>query len=255
MSSPVFGADYAGVYDALYENKQYEQEAAYVRGLLAAAGVAAGNIVELGSGTGIHGQLLARAGYRVHGVERSADMAASSERRAAASATPWSVVIGDARHTRLPGQWDGVLALFHVVSYQTSDEDLDQLLANVAAHLRPGAAFVFDVWHADAVLAIRPSTRVKRAQANGQKIIRVAESDLDARTSVVTVHYTVFAEGDGDLWRRTEEEHRMRYFTESEVRAACARHGLLVERAEEWLTGNAASASTWGVCYVARKTS
>ena len=254
MTTAVFGQDYAEVYDSLYENKQYAAEAEYVRALLTAAGVVAGDVLELGSGTGIHGQLLARAGYRVHGVERSPAMAAASERRAADAKTPWSVTVGDARDTCVPGAWDACLALFHVVSYQASDDDLDRLLANVSSHLRDGGVFLFDVWHADAVLAIGPTTRVKRVSHGGRKIVRIAEPEMLTASRCVVVRYTLFEECDGGTWRSSEEEHLMRYLSAAELRDACAKYGLVIERAEEWMTGAPPSDESWGVCYVARKT-
>ena len=126
-TSAVFNA-YSRYYDLLYRDKNYAGETAYISNLLSRHSIAKGDLLEFGSGTGKHGGLLAAQGYTVHGIERSADMVGAAE-----IAPGFTCQQGDIAHTRMGRQYDAVLSLFHVMSYQTSNEQLRSVFANAAA--------------------------------------------------------------------------------------------------------------------------
>src|SRR5271169_1747382 len=65
---------YSAFYDLLYLDKDYTAEADYVAATVRSAAPTARSILELGSGTGRHGRLLAAMGFDVHGIERSPEM-------------------------------------------------------------------------------------------------------------------------------------------------------------------------------------
>jgi SAM-dependent methyltransferase len=247
-ASAVF-EDYGRYYDLLYQDKSYPAEAEYIGSLLKRWEVSGRDLLEFGSGTGKHGRLLAERGYRVLGIERSAEMAAR-----APTSPGFTCEQGDICGVRVGRSFDAVLALFHVVSYQASDDNAQAVFARAAEHLRPGGLFLFDVWHAPAVLAQQPSIRVKRVQAGPTKVVRIAEPQMHPERNCVTVNYTLFtSEDNGMQWRSTEESHLMRYFDAEEIEQLCRSKGMRLLGSEEWLTGGRPATSTWGVCYVAQK--
>lgn len=67
---------YSQYYDLLYEDKDYIAEANYIADLINTYRPHSKSILELGSGTGKHAFLLAEQGYKILGLERSADMVA-----------------------------------------------------------------------------------------------------------------------------------------------------------------------------------
>jgi SAM-dependent methyltransferase len=250
---------YGAHYDLLYRDKDYAAETDYIARTLRTARASTKRVLELGSGTGRHGRLLGSFGFDVVGVERSeamlqAAMAADSAGLSLPPGGSFKCQAGDIRTVRLDELFDAVLALFHVVSYQTANEDVELTFATAARHLGPGGLFLFDVWHGPAVLTERPSVRVKRVEDDKTRLIRIAEPDLEIETNVVTVKYTVLAESKPDnQWTTFTEIHQMRYFFPVEIGLFAERAGFEVERAEEFLSGRAASASTWGVAYLLRK--
>src|SRR4051812_36638694 len=118
----VFGR-YSACYDLLYGDKDYAAEADYIGRRLRAAAPGATQVLELGSGTGKHGRLLAQQGFDVLGVERSDAMVAVACRTPAPEVQTahgsFECVAGDIRTARLTRMFDVVVALFHVISYQT----------------------------------------------------------------------------------------------------------------------------------------
>jgi hypothetical protein len=83
------------------------------------------------------------------------------------------------------------------MSYQTTDEALREALRGAADHLRPGGLFLFDVWHGPAVLAQRPSERVKEMEDDRYRVRRTALPELNTRCNTVKVVYHMSCE---DRW-------------------------------------------------------
>ena len=129
----VFDA-YAEYYDLLYSDKDYAGEANYIHGLIQKFAPKSKSILELGSGTGRHAALLSEKGYTVHGVERSKTMLAQAEILSKKDSR-LSFSEGDLREARIGKKFDVVMSLFHVISYQTSNQDLKAAFATVEEHL------------------------------------------------------------------------------------------------------------------------
>ncbi len=247
MSLDVFDR-YGLYYDLLYSDKDYETEAKYIARALRAAKPDTKTLLEFGLGTGRHGQVLKSYGFEVFGVERSESMVAAARTRGL------DCVRGDIQAVRLNRLFDGVIALFHVISYQVSDRDMTATFANAARHLRREGLFLFDVWHAPAVLSQGLSVRVKRAEDEDVRLTRTAEPELDASSKVATVRYKMLVESKIDNRSQTfQEEHRMRYFFPAEISEFAAGSGFEIERTEELITGKAPSENTWAACYLLRK--
>lgn len=246
---------YSQYYDLLYQDKDYAAEVDYVCNLLHKhSSTSPRSILELGSGTGIHAELMACRGFSVHGVELSESMLEAAKRREAASNGAALFFQGDARNYRAGTRFDAVISLFHVLSYQVSSEDLCGMLATAAEHLDTDGLFVFDFWYGPAVLWQRPSLRVKRFENQLCSVVRIAEPELHDADSAVDVNYTIFAQdrADGRV-EKLQETHRMRYFFLNELDIFLAQSGFARLAAEEWLTGAPPSKETWGVTVVSKK--
>lgn len=250
---------YSRYYDLLYQDKDYEGETQYVGGLLQRFHPDAKTILELGSGTGRHAELLAARGLQVTGVERSPRMLEIATRRAQrAEAVPtphgFSIQQGDARTFRTDRQFDAVISLFHVASYQVTNADILNMFQTAYHHLLDRGCFLFDVWYGPAVLAQQPVVRVKRLKNDTMDVLRIAEPSIDTYANRVDVHYTMLirdnASGAVDQFT---ERHPMRYYFPLELDLIANQSGLEIVHGEEWMTGCTPSEQTWGVTFVAQK--
>lgn len=247
----VFDA-YSEYYDLLYADKDYAAEARYVDGLIRRHGGGGKRILELGCGTGIHAGLLARAGYEVTGIDRSARMVELAKRHNGDGTVTFSQ--GDVRDFRSGLRYDAVLSLFHVASYLTGDEDLRRFAETASVHLETGGVFIFDYWYGPAVLTQRPEVRVKRVENERVRVVRVAEPELDTERNTVAVKYEVLVENKATReLSRFEERHGMRYLFTPEVRLLLGEHGLAPLRIEEWMSAREPSTMTWGVVCIAQR--
>jgi SAM-dependent methyltransferase len=249
---------YARYYDLLYRDKDYIAEAEYVARTILSAAPDASTILELGCGTGRHGRLLAGKGFHVHGIDRSSEMVEMAQPMGgggrASDAGSFRCNVGDARELRLERTFDAVIALFHVLSYQTTKSDLNATFAVASHHLMSGGVFLFDVWHGPAVLRQRPEQRVRTVVDNDLEIVRTARPRLDTKRNVVEVIYDVECRNkhSGERLRFTED-HRIRYLFPDEIECLAVENGLQVIKSEEFVSGNPPSSATWGVAYLLRK--
>jgi SAM-dependent methyltransferase len=250
----VFG-NYARYYDLIYRDKDYAGETAYVRALIRKFAPAAKTVLELGCGTAKHAQMLSEDGLSVVGVDMSKDMLEVGKQRIqAAGNDKVRLVEGDARTVRVPEKFDVVISLFHVMSYQVSNADLEAAFATAALHLKPGGVFIFDCWYGPTVMTDVPVVRIKRLEDEAIQVTRLAEPVVYPNENRVDVNYTVFIrdKADGKV-EEVKETHHMRYLFKPEVTYFLERQGLSCVADEEWMTKKRPGRDTWGVCFVAVK--
>lgn len=246
----VFDAAYAEAYDLVYADKDYAGEAAYMTRLLRDAVPLARTLLEFGSGTGRHARLLAEAGYRVHGIEPSRAMLAVAR---AAAADNCTFAAGDMRTVSTGERYDAAIALFHVVGYLGSNDDLDQAFANARTQIVDGGVFIFDYWYGPAVLSDPPTVRVKRVSGDRLEVTRLAEPAMLVNENAVEVAYHIWVRNRATgLVTEHDERHRVRYMFLPEIERIASANGFRVERSEHWMTGRTLGADTWYGVSVAR---
>lgn len=252
----VFG-NYARYYNLLYRDKDYAGEVEFIDQLLRTYASQTQSILELGCGTGTHALLLAKQGYSVHGVDLSAEMLQQASERLSqlpqelASKLVYSQ--GDIRTIRLDQQFDAIVSLFHVFSYQTTNQDLQATFATVNAHLKPGGVLIFDCWYGPAVLSDRPTVRIKRLEDKEISITRIAEPVMHPNENLVNVNYQVFIKDKHNgAVEELQETHTMRYLFKPEVDLLFKASQLELIASHEWMTKSEPGFNTWGVYFVGR---
>lgn len=252
----VFG-NYARYYNLLYRDKDYAGEAEFMHQLLQTYAPSTQSILELGCGTGNHALLLAKSGYAVHGVDLSFQMLQQASDRV--SQLPQELVSklafsqGDIRTIRLDRKFDAIVSLFHVISYQTTNQDLQATFATAKAHLKPGGVFIFDYWYGPAVLSDRPNIRIKRLEDEEIGITRIAEPLMHPNQNLVDVNYQVFIKDKNTgAVEELQETHRMRYLFKPEIELLFTDLQLEPIECREWMSNREPGFDTWGVYFVGR---
>lgn len=243
---------YARYYDLLNRGKDYAAEARFVDELLAGGGQARGTLLDVGCGTGAHAREFARLGWRVTGVDLSADMI-----QQAAERTPAELAVGFAQGAAadfdLRQQFDAVVSLFHVASYQADAGELLRMLRNIRRHIRAGGRLVFDFWHGGGVRADPPGRRERTARDDELKVTRVATPTHDPQRQIIEVRYDIVAEqARGGAREEIKELHRMRYYFRPEIEESLREAGFALEQTRSGLTPEPLSETSWYGLVVAR---
>lgn len=245
-------SSYADYYNLFYRDKDYQAEAEYIISLITQYKPSAGTILDLGCGTGRHDAILANKGYNVHGVDSSEAMLAEAYRLEGLNNLSFSK--GDIRTIRLGKKFDIVVSLFHVMSYQTTNDDLLKAFQTMACHLDHNGLMIFDCWYGPGVLTIRPEIRVRRIENENWDITRIAEPILHPHENIVDVNYRVMVmRKDNNTVTEIREIHRMRYLFKPEIELLLQLSGFKLTTFQEFLTRENPSEKSWNVVFVALK--
>lgn len=251
-----YDARFAELYDLFYADKPYAEETAFVSACLSSHGKTTGKrVLELACGTGRHALELEKLGWDVVGTDLSEAMLAAARTRAAAAGARARFVASDMRAIDASlGSFDAAVCLFDAIGYVITNEALDAVLAGLRRVLSPGGAFVFEVWHAAAMLRGFDPVRVRRFRDGACEIVRVSETAIDVAAEVARVVFTVYEHRDDGTFSTFREEHVNRFFLVQEVAAWLARGGFEpVAFHDGFSLEGTVGMHTWHVVGVARR--
>ena len=208
------------LYDLIYGSfKDYETESSEIAGLLARIAPEAGQILDVGCGTGEHARHLRRThGYEVDGLDLEPGFIELAQGKMP-GARFWCA---DMAEFSIDATFDAVICLFSSIGYLPTTEALTSALSCFRAHLRPGGVVVVEPWfepgqwQAGRIYA-------HTSEAEGIHVVRMSHSRLQGRTTLLTFHYLVGTENG--IEHRTEP-HEMTLFTRDEMIGSFAAAGF-----------------------------
>jgi SAM-dependent methyltransferase len=216
--SAVFGREYSGTYDLVYEGKDYEGECTLIETIIRKySKIPVHSILDLGCGTGNHSLLLARRGYEVTGVDRSIEMLDIAREKSRKEGLDCIFHQSDLREFCNHKKYDVIIMMFAVLGYQQQNDDVLAALKTVSNHLKKGGIFICDVWYGPAVLNQKPGERVRVIRHGEQSIIRVSSGVLNTFRHSVDVHFQVWNIREDRVLSEIKEHHTMRFFFPQEL--------------------------------------
>jgi SAM-dependent methyltransferase len=211
----VFGPAYAGFYDLLYGDKDYDAECDVLeRAFSEFAHGPVRRVLDLGCGTGGHAIRLAQRGYGVIGIDRSAAMLGRAQEKAIAAGVADQVAFHRSDLTAQPllEPCDAVVMMFAVLGYLVDQSDQIAALSQARRNVRSGGVLVFDAWYAPAVEHEPPGQRW-RVVENGHRLsVRLSEGKLEPSTETCDISFRVLDIEAGSVVADVRELHRMRYY-------------------------------------------
>lgn len=242
-------ADYASIYDAI---GQGDFAAGLANRILAALPAPPQRALDLACGTGAATLVLAATGAETVGLDRSPQMLAIAQGRARDQQLPIGFVEADLRHLPiasannaevasnlpfaagllLPTSFDLITCLYDSLNYLLGDDDLASVCAGAAQLLRPGGRLFFDLnteyefgsWHeGDQVVH----------DADGVFVYNQLRYDPATGLAQGRIVWLV---RKGERWRRGEETHTERAWSNPELLAALDGAGLrlVARRTPAW---------------------
>ena len=243
---------YSRYYDLLYQDKDYQGEAAYINRHIQNLCPDTSTLLELGAGTGNHAFHLCSLGYKVTGIERSVEMVDLAKAKQIPDFLP---LVHDITNFDLSFQFDAAVCLFHSICYLTTNAELQACFTNVSKHLKPGGLFVFDIWYAPAVLHQLPGTSVRRKKNESIEILRIAETAMFLNKNIAEVKYQIIVKNKSDNTHTTIEEiHPMRYLSIPEIELFAELAGFKLIRSEEFMNPQPPTINSWNVLILLQKT-
>lgn len=246
---------YAFYYNLFYENKNYAGEAKVISNLIRSQKPEAVDVLDMGCGTGRHDIELSKLGYHMCGVDMSKNMISIAKKNARREQNSEIIYeVGDIRSYKTHQKFDVVLSLFHVISYQNSNQDLISAFHSIYNALKDGGICIFDVWYGPGVLREFPAVRVKRIKSENLKITRIAEPILHPRENIVDVNYEIqIQDTTSNLVETIKETHSMRYLFTPEIEYYLSQCGLKLIKCLDCNTLAETDFNSWTAYFIAVK--
>lgn len=231
MSDPVsrpFYDEYAWAYDHITDPPS-EEQLDFIAGAFRARGAGAGSLVlDAGCGVGRHASGLARRGYVVEGVDRSAGLIEEARRLADEEGElAVSFRVGDVLELQPAGRFDGLLCR-GVLNDLLDGQSRGRVFPSFAGALRRGGAVVLDVreWEATARRKIREpvSEKTVETERGSLTFTGVTRVDPGTRRLLVEERHTLRA---GGIERVSAYDFQMRCWTREELEARMSRAGFV----------------------------
>ncbi len=237
---------YSQYYDLLYKDKDYRSEASFILKQLRLTT----SLFELGCGTGQHAIEFAKIGIQVQGVDLSRSMLKmATDKLSKLEQTVRSKIklfYGDATRFNFKKKYSAGISLFHVASYQTSNQSFINYLMTAHRNLKKSGRFVFDFWYGPAVLLIRPEKRKKILENKDIKITRFANPILKPQSNIVEVHYKLkIYDKKTKAVYFNHETHKMRYFFLPELEHTISALGFNIIKINNWMSNRQIDESNW----------
>jgi len=245
--------DYAYYYNSFYREKDYKSETGQVDCLLKRYGDNVNKIINFGCGTGKHDIELAKTGYQCTGIDMSSLMIDIARKNVERENLNIDFSVADIRSFEPQEQYDAVISLFHVMSYQNKNQDIVSAFWSARKALRRGGLFLFDVWYGPGVLSDRPSVRVKEIEDGKNKLVRIARPVMHDKENVVDVCYEVFVfDKESGKTKVINEVHKMRYFFRPELEFLLEKTGFELIDNLDCRTLGETNYNSWTSYFIAR---
>jgi SAM-dependent methyltransferase len=252
-----YAGRFAELYDLFYGDKPYAAEAAFVDHCLNTYSLGpTDRLLEIACGTGTHSFHLERPGRQIIATDYSEDMLRRARQKAAEKASGVEFQLQDMTRLEMNGEpFDAVVCLFDAIGYAATNEGLEKVFRGVHRHLRPDGLFVFDFWHAAAMLRHYDPVRVRRWKTDHSSVLRISETTLDMTNQLCRVAFSVYELDDDGTYAALTETHVNRYFLLQEMAAWLTSSGFTPVK---WFAGftddETISDETWHIVAVARRT-
>jgi hypothetical protein len=150
--------------------------------------------------------------------------------------------------------FDAAYCLFDSIGYVVTNEALAHVFRGIHKHLRADGLFVFEFWHAAAMLRHYDPLRVRRWETDNGTVLRISETTLDYARQLSNVLYSIYELKSDGTYSSLTELHVNRYFLVQEMAAFLTAGGF---EPVKWFAGFTTdeniSDKTWHVVAVARR--
>lgn len=173
-------------------------------------------ILDVACGDGTFAAAMAAKGYRMTGLDASGHMLAYAREKAGDYGADIDLVLGDMRTLEFDGVFDLATCWFDSLNYLIDPADLAGTLQGVCRALRPGGLFIFDM-NTVYGLAVNWREYPVWIQNDDDGVFEVHRCEYDFETNLAVMRITGFIR-DGSRWRRFDEVHRERAYSQAEVK-------------------------------------
>lgn len=202
----------AASYDRLTSDVDYRAVVAFYFEIIRREKVAVRTAADLACGTGSVTALLAQRGLPVVGVDLSEDMLTQAQQKTHAL-TPRPVFLHqDLARLYLPRGVDLAVCALDSLDYIIAPDDCATAIRRVYKALNPGGIFIFDVNTPEKLQAMDGQVFLDE----DENVYCVWRGEFDRKSNICSYGMDLF-QRQGNMWRRSFEEHREYAYTRPQL--------------------------------------
>jgi SAM-dependent methyltransferase len=218
---------HAELYDLFYKDKPYAREAAFIQTQIERLSSSGSKrILELACGTGRHAFEFEKFGHSILATDYSDDLLDVSRNKADSLGSSVNFEFRDMRELDFKSDFDVVLCLFDSIGYVQTNEAISKVFQGVRDSLDGNGLFIFEFWHAAAMLRHYEPRRERTWNVEDGEIHRVSRTKLDVERQLAEVTYDIYERVPGSKEEHLRETQVNRYFLVQEMTALVEHNGL-----------------------------
>jgi predicted TPR repeat methyltransferase len=240
----------AKIYDKLMDHIDYAAYTDFYLSLAAKHGWKGRKILDLACGTGNISLELLKQGYEVQGLDISEEMLmVADEKIYGAGFTP-RLYRQNMRNFQLMEKVDLVISAFDSLNYLLKEEDLERTFSCVYRALDEHGLFLFDVHSYHKFTHVLGQNTLAYA---GDDLCYIWQNNFSGETGICEMNLDIFLREKGAIYRRFQEYHRERYYSEAQLKHLLERNNFTVLAIYDDLKYTAPHPKAERLFYVAQK--
>lgn len=248
-----FDKNYSLVYDYLYDKKNYTKEFNLIKKIIKKYLSKPTSLLDLGCGTGVYSNLMTKLKLHVVGVDRSSEMLNIAKKKFKKN-KKLSFIKSDLVKMKLKKKFDIISALFHILSYHTSNKKIDQFFSVTNKHLKKNGILIFDFWYEDGVYKLQSPFKVREFENKTFKLVRITISKWFKNIDqIFDIHKLTVLNKKSKKILEFKEIHKMRYFKLNTIKKKLKQNNFEFLKSLDLQNGKPVSEKSWGALIVAKK--
>jgi ubiquinone/menaquinone biosynthesis C-methylase UbiE len=244
----------ASLYDYLVAEIDYEGWFDYMQEILNRLDYKPQSVADLACGTGETTIPFARQGLTTYGVDISKEMLEIAEKKlekVGSDDLDIKYLEQDMKELDLPESVDLVVCYHDGMNYILSLTALHRVFSRVYENLNNGGYFIFDI---NTINRFREAAKEREITVIDEEEKFLAwKTDYEEKTDIWTIELTGFIKVKEDLYRRFEEVHREKDYSEGEVLATLRESGFKVSDYYEAFSWQKPDYNSSRIMYIAKK--
>ena len=248
-----FDKDYSKIYDFLYTQKDYTKETNLIKKILKRYLPKSKSLLDLGCGTGQYSNLMTKFKLNVVGVDRSSSMLKIAKQKYKKNKR-LSFIKSNIGNIKIKKKFDIISALFHILSYHTSEKEINKFFSKSYSHLNKNGILIFDFWYEDGVFNLQSPLRVREIDNSVYKILRITISKWFKKINqIFDIHNLIVLKKKNKKIIKFQETHKMRYFNMKIIKKKLIENNFHFLESLDLQSGKPVTKKSWGALVVAKK--
>ena len=247
-----FKKNYSEFYDTLYLKKNYKREFNLIKNLIRKYLKEPKSLLDLGCGTGKYSYLLTKLNLKVVGLDRSRFMIKIAKKKFYKN-KKISFINSDLRNFKTKKKFDIISALFHILSYQIKNRDIDKFFYNSNKILKKNGILIFDFWYKKGVLNLQQPNKFIKIIYKNKLILKLTKSDWFKNLDIIHDNHDMIIFDNKKLIKSFKETHKMRYFDLHFIKSKLKVNKFKYLNSIDLNTNKFPTKTSWGALVFAKK--